>query len=211
MTLTFGRKAFFGTFPMKNGSLGWWSNYTSPNPLPQSQLRDTTDVISIALSKHHHFPATEMIQQSCVLIKTNIFDIQSLPSWHTNGRVLLIGDAAHAVSPNSGQGLSLAVEDSSLLALLLSRTEYTPQEVFVKFEGTRKARVEGIIAAGRKQKDNKVEVGVVGGWIRNFILWVVMGVFALLGSLERMVGWQYRYRIDWDTEDVGECITTYKK
>src|ERR1700721_2088729 len=49
MSLTFGRKAFFGTFPLEDGSIGWWSNYTAEKPLPQKQLRDTTDVVAIAL------------------------------------------------------------------------------------------------------------------------------------------------------------------
>ena len=83
--------------------------------------------------------------------------------------------------------------------------------MFTEFEGVRKARVEKIIAAGRKQKDNKVEVGVIGEWTRNIILWIGMGIFGLFGSLERMIGWQYRYRIDWEAEDIHKCVTKYKR
>ena len=43
-----------------------------------------------------------------------------------------------AMSSNSGQRLSVAVEDSSLLALLLSRAKCLQKETFVKLEGMRK-------------------------------------------------------------------------
>jgi 2-polyprenyl-6-methoxyphenol hydroxylase-like FAD-dependent oxidoreductase len=70
----------------------------------------------------------------------NIFDIQSLPRWH-EGRVMLIGDAAHAVSPNAGQGASLALEDAMYLAKLL-RDCSNYATAFACFERDRKPRVE---------------------------------------------------------------------
>jgi 2-heptyl-3-hydroxy-4(1H)-quinolone synthase len=44
----------------------------------------------------------------------------SLPSW-VKGRVALIGDAAHAMTPNLGQGAAMAMEDASALAEELGR------------------------------------------------------------------------------------------
>jgi 2-polyprenyl-6-methoxyphenol hydroxylase-like FAD-dependent oxidoreductase len=41
-----------------------------------------------------------------------------LPAWHED-RVVLIGDAAHAMSPSGGQGASLALEDAMHLVKLL--------------------------------------------------------------------------------------------
>lgn len=208
MSMTFGRKAFFGTFPLKDRGIGWWTNYSATGPWSQKQLKDTTDVIPYALEKleRTHFPAKELVQMSSLLLKVNVFDIQSLPTWYDSNRILLIGDAAHAVSPNSGQGVSMAIEDASLLALLLSRTCSSPGEVFAKFETMRKPRVEKIVAGGRKQKKNKTEVGVVSEWIRNMVLRVVFGFF----GVERAMGWQYRYRIDWEEEDLSRCLKTYK-
>ena len=37
------------------------------------------------------------------------------PPWH-RGRVVLIGDAAHATSPHVGQGGAMAIEDAIVLA-----------------------------------------------------------------------------------------------
>jgi 2-polyprenyl-6-methoxyphenol hydroxylase-like FAD-dependent oxidoreductase len=46
--------------------------------------------------------------------------------WH-KGRVLLIGDAAHATTPHLGQGAAQAVEDAVVLGDLLARGESPPQ------------------------------------------------------------------------------------
>ena len=209
MSLTFGRKVFFGTFPYKDGHVGWWTNHTASRPWTQEELKDTTDVVPNALRMldRTHFPARELVQESFLLLKVNVFDIQSLPTWHNAKRTLLIGDAAHAVSPNSGQGVSMAIEDASLLALLLTRMPSDPGHIFAKFENMRKPRVEKIIAKGRRQKNNKTEVGPIGEFIRNLVLRIVFRFF----GVDKALGSEYRYRIDWDEEDIDKCLKEYHK
>ncbi|OCT51391.1 hypothetical protein CLCR_08059 [Cladophialophora carrionii] len=45
-----------------------------------------------------------------------------LPTWTKNGRAVLVGDAAHALRPSSGQGACQALEDAEALALFLRRS-----------------------------------------------------------------------------------------
>ncbi|KAK4636269.1 FAD-dependent monooxygenase [Fulvia fulva] len=47
-----------------------------------------------------------------------IRDVDPLPRW-SQGKVLLIGDAPHAIVPHAGQGYNLAVEDAEALGYLL--------------------------------------------------------------------------------------------
>jgi len=54
--------------------------------------------------------------------------------WHDADRMLLIGDAAHAVVPFYGQGRNLAFEDCVLLEQLLRQTGPQWQQVFARFE-----------------------------------------------------------------------------
>ena len=197
----------------------WWTNWTIPHPYTPEEKRDASDVRDKAMQlfegRDMMYPCMEMIKASSIYIKQSIFDIRSLPSWHKS-RVCLIGDAAHAVqfyvialtqvSPNSGQGASLALEDASLLALLLSRSHSSPQEVFIEFENKRRKRVELIVDAGRRQKSNKTEVSSIGMWIRNAFLAIL---FWALG-VEKMAGKAWRYRIDWDEPNVDTAVKWWK-
>lgn len=49
------------------------------------------------------------------ILRTDLFDLKPIASW-TEGRVALLGDAAHAMTPNLGQGGSQAIEDAWVLA-----------------------------------------------------------------------------------------------
>jgi hypothetical protein len=98
------------------------------------------------------------------------------------------------------------LEDTSLLALLLSRSTSSPQEVFKQFESIRRERVEKIIQAGRRQKSNKTQVSTIGMYVRNAFLFVI---FRLLG-IERMVGRAWRYRIDWEETDIDKVVKLWK-
>ncbi|MGO8981401.1 MAG: FAD-dependent oxidoreductase, partial [Streptosporangiaceae bacterium] len=44
-----------------------------------------------------------------------VHTLPQLPRWHDD-RMIVIGDAAHAPSPSSGQGASLSIEDAVQLA-----------------------------------------------------------------------------------------------
>jgi kynurenine 3-monooxygenase len=64
--------------------------------------------------------------------------------WHDGGRVLLIGDAAHAVVPFHGQGMNLGFEDCVLLDRILGEDSRAWDEVFVRFESEQVANANAI-------------------------------------------------------------------
>lgn len=66
----------------------------------------------------------------------------ALASW-TRGRVLLVGDAAHATSPNMAQGAAMGLEDALVLADALCRAESIPAALQA-YEQRRRPRVEWI-------------------------------------------------------------------
>jgi 2-polyprenyl-6-methoxyphenol hydroxylase-like FAD-dependent oxidoreductase len=90
----------------------WWTNWVIPNEYTPEEIRDTSDVCEKAMElfkdRNTMYPCIEMINASSFLVKQNIFDILSLPSWHKS-RVCLIGDAAHAVLPPSATSLTSGV------------------------------------------------------------------------------------------------------
>lgn len=58
-------------------------------------------------------------------------DLDPLPTWR-EGRVILIGDAAHAMLPTQGQGASQSVEDAEALGAFFARVEGKPTEEEVR-------------------------------------------------------------------------------
>jgi salicylate hydroxylase len=60
------------------------------------------------------------------------------------GRVQLIGDAAHAMLPNAGQGAGQAFEDAYTLARWLEAQPHDPEAAFRNFRRVRIPRVHGV-------------------------------------------------------------------
>jgi len=52
------------------------------------------------------------------VLVTNAYDLAGVRTWHRDG-MIIIGDAAHAASPATGQGASMALEDAVVLAKTL--------------------------------------------------------------------------------------------
>ena len=69
--------------------------------------------------------------------------VDARPRW-AQGRVVLIGDAAHAMAPSAAQGGAQAIEDGWALAASLAATPGDPIQALVSYESVRRPRVERI-------------------------------------------------------------------
>ena len=80
--------------------------------------------------------------------KIYVHDHDPIDTWHKNN-LIIIGDAAHAPLPTSGQGACQALEDAWHLANCLSENGRNISEALTKFTNLRVNKTTGIIAAGR--------------------------------------------------------------
>lgn len=79
-----------------------------------------------------------------------LYDRAPLRSW-TNGRLTLLGDAAHAMLPHLGQGANQAIEDGVALAVFLAgRNSGEVAEILQHYEAFRRARTDIVQAESRK-------------------------------------------------------------
>ena len=97
-----------------------------------------------------------------------IYDLPPLRAWR-RGAVCLIGDAAHAIGPHVGQGVSLALEDAFLVAKSL-RDLGDPAAAFTAFETLRRGRVEPVVRQSRRTGRQKAPTGWIGRTIRDLVL-----------------------------------------
>ena len=136
---------------------------------------------------------SEMIRATeSTIIAYPIYDISTQPIWR-QGSVILVGDAIHAVSPNAGQGASLAVEDAIVLAKCLRDREDLSQ-AFATYERLRRARVERMVRHGRNAGQGKVITNPLGVWLRDLLTPFFLKLFANPAALD----WVYSYKVAWD-------------
>ncbi|MCW5518115.1 FAD-dependent monooxygenase [Muriicola sp. Z0-33] len=71
-----------------------------------------------------------------------LIDLKPIKNW-SSGNVCLIGDAAHATTPNMGQGACQAIEDAYVLAECLGK--YSPEKAFRNFQKIRFQKVNQVV------------------------------------------------------------------
>ncbi len=121
---TWGDHSNFGMFPMDEKRAYWFATeLTEPG---QSDADDPRPGL-FRLFGHWHNPIQQVIEATPKesIIRTDIWDRPPRSPWG-QGQVTLLGDAAHAMTPNMGQGGGQAVEDAIVLAEALSRATSIP-------------------------------------------------------------------------------------
>ena len=83
------------------------------------------------------------------LFKWGLRDREPLPGW-TRGRVTMLGDAAHPMTPYLGQGACMAIEDGLILGRAFAASQ-TLAEAFSRYEAARRDRANGVQLAARYQ------------------------------------------------------------
>jgi len=98
-------------------------------------------------------PALELIYAISPgsLFKWGLRDREPLERYRM-GRVAMLGDAAHPMTPFLGQGACMAIEDAMVLGRAFAFAN-TFQEAFEIYENTRKRRANGVQLASRQQAD----------------------------------------------------------
>jgi FAD-dependent urate hydroxylase len=202
MFMIFGKRAFFG-YQISEDSTGiWFANLPHPEPITTAEARavDAQRWLSVLCDAFadDRTPALDLLRRTeaaDLLVVGPMEDIRTVPTW-SNGRMVLVGDAAHATSPSSGQGASLAIESAVQLARCLR--DAPPEQAFAAYEQLRRPRVEKIIAAAARTNSDKA-AGPVARVLRDLLMPVAM---KRLAKPEKMA-WQFDYRIDWDAPVEG--------
>ena len=95
-------------------------------------------------------PIVRLLQTVDACFWWGLYDRHPLASW-TSGRLVLLGDAAHAMLPHLGQGANQAIEDGVALAVLLEgRASDEVPNVLQQYEEFRRHRTDAIQAEARK-------------------------------------------------------------
>jgi len=184
----FGKRAFFG-YTVKDSLAYWFANVPRADEPARGELDDPTAWFTAVreLFADDTGPVRAILEAADRAVGAwPLYDLPTPARWHT-GRVCLVGDAAHAVNPSTGQGASLAIEDAVVLAGLLAGAS-RPSEAFAAFALERRARAEKIVRFGRQIGTRKVS-SAASSFFRDLSL----RFFLRLGS--GATAEQYSYRV----------------
>jgi 2-polyprenyl-6-methoxyphenol hydroxylase-like FAD-dependent oxidoreductase len=195
--MIFGKQAFFGYAVAPSREVWWFANVPRRDEPAHGELAAITGDEwrrrLLQLYAGDAGPAVTLIEATPALMAVSpIHTMPRLPTWHA-GRMIIIGDAAHAPSPTSGQGASLSIEDAVVLAQCL-RDLPGHKQAFAWFETLRRPRVEKIVKAAARINNSKA-AGPAARIIRDTILPVIFKVAANSKQARR----PFDHHIDWDT------------
>jgi len=192
MQMAFGRRAFFGWASAPDGSVWWFANPPAKRPVaagewtPAAWKRHLIDLFA-----DDAVPAAALIAASDEVVGPwSTWDFPRVPVWHDD-RMVLVGDAAHAVSPSSGQGASMAIEDAATLGRCLATISSVPAAL-ADYERRRRGRVEKVVAYGRRSGSIKT-AGPIGAALRDTMTPLIMRMLYRKGDPQ---AWILDYRVD---------------
>ena len=200
----FGARAFFGAHPTPDGDVVWFVNVPEPEITRERRAATSPEEWQgrlVDLLRADAGPGAELVAAGTLeLAGDNTYDLPHVPHW-TRDRLVLVGDAAHAPSPSSGQGASMALEDAVVLATSVRDHAPTPADLpkaLRSYEQARRARVERIVKAGARSSSSKT-LGPVG---RRFQEAAMSVAFRYLVT-DRSTAWMTGSRLIWDRDRVA--------
>ncbi|UQT58332.1 FAD-dependent monooxygenase [Streptomyces durmitorensis] len=211
--MCYGKKAYFAYQIFDDASAAWSVNLPHREPLTQAEAQavgagEWLKRLREAFTDDRT-PAPDLLADTSpedVLITGPTETMPPVQTW-SRGRMIVIGDAAHAMSPTSGQGASLASEGAVQLARCLR--DLPVGKAFKAYESLRHPRVDRILkhttatatatsAAARTATPKPA--GPLSRALRDALLPVATKVGGAGGAV--WGAWQFDHRINWD-EQVG--------
>jgi salicylate hydroxylase len=146
---------------------------------------DTATVLSRLSGCHPDL--TGVLAGATCYRKWALHRLSVLPRW-TEGRICLIGDAAHPMLPHLAQGGAMAIEDALILARCLDEEAVDAPAAFRQFEARRRSRVARVAALSRRN-GTIYHLKSPMTWARDLTFRIAPGRF-LMSRLDWLYGWR---------------------
>ncbi|WP_422733300.1 FAD-dependent monooxygenase [Micromonospora sp. WMMD558] len=144
--ISWGRGTEFGMVPIGGDRIYWFAAVTAP---PGLTVPDELAAVRDRFGDWHDpIPALLAATPPESVLRTDLYHLATpLPSY-VRGRVALLGDAAHAMTPNLGQGAGQAIEDAVVLGAVCAGVPATGvPEALRAYDRQRRPRSQAIARA----------------------------------------------------------------
>jgi len=162
----FGDGAHFLCTPVNSSQLAWATTLPQPTEAREDWRRlgsdETREIVNGLACASWDGGPSEVVKSATFVTRYGLYDRPIRDVWH-QGRVVLVGDAAHPTSPHLGQGANQAMEDCYHLVRLLCKatplTDASVEAAFTEYETLRIPIVTRSVAQAKKEGQSRVLAG----------------------------------------------------
>ncbi|MEU3271340.1 FAD-dependent monooxygenase [Saccharomonospora sp. NPDC006951] len=188
--ITLGPGTEFGSVPLTGGKRYWYASLFAPRGLPCEPAKE----FLTGHLAHWHSGVRELVEATApeAILRHDLRVLATpLPSF-VSGKVAVLGDAAHAMTPFLGQGGCQAIEDAVVLAASVDNAA-TIEEALCAYDAERRPRTDAITRASamtgllNNRPRNRVVVALRDGLLRATNL---LPESARQGPVTAVTGWR---------------------
>ena len=158
-----GKGKRFGFVKISDKKVYWYALANSKNLEPS-----TVNLIEFFSEFHSDILNIISATKTEQIVVSDIIDLKPIDKWQDEN-VCLIGDAAHATTPNLGQGACQAIEDAYVLGKLLD-SGLEIQNTFAEYENLRRKKAHTIVNTSWTVGKMAHIENKFGIWLRNFAM-----------------------------------------
>jgi 2-polyprenyl-6-methoxyphenol hydroxylase-like FAD-dependent oxidoreductase len=152
---TWGRGKRFGILSAGGDRFTWYATANTDSGHIDSHEGRQRELVQMFAGWHQPVESLIAGTEEGAILKNGAYDLPPLKRWG-QGRVMLLGDAAHPCTPNLGLGGCMALEDALVLAKSFSG-EATPELALSRYESLRRRRT-------RHVQQRSLLMGNIGQW-----------------------------------------------
>jgi len=146
---TWGQGRRFGYARMGDGGVYWFASARAPanGAMRPGELRALRERFA---GWHEPIPSLLAATPATALLRNDVVQLDPPPRRLAAGRIALLGDAGHAMTPDLGQGACQALEDAAELAAVMAEAEPAGVPAALgRYDAARRARTRMILRRSR--------------------------------------------------------------
>jgi 2-polyprenyl-6-methoxyphenol hydroxylase-like FAD-dependent oxidoreductase len=163
-----GRRVGFAT--IGEDAVYWFATFDAP---PTTGRGEAPDLVARLADFDAPIPDLVAATDARCVLRTDLYDLAPLATWHA-GRIVLLGDAAHASTPNLGQGGAQAIEDAWVLADRLAAapdgSAHEIERALAAYERRRAPKADLVVRQSRRIGHMAHLANPVGRELRNALM-----------------------------------------
>ncbi|MCI2774731.1 FAD-dependent monooxygenase [Staphylococcus petrasii] len=162
-----GQRGRVGIVPMINNQAYWFITINASEKDPKYRSFEKPHLQAYFNNYPEEVRQILDKQSETDIIKNDLYDMKPLKTF-VYGRTVLLGDAAHAMTPNMGQGAGQAMEDAIVLTNCLSSYDF--EKALARYDKLRVKHTAKVIKRSRKIGNIAQKEGTLTTKVRNRVM-----------------------------------------